>query len=115
MDLLSNSVEKLEMVKLNKEEGTELSKEVVDALVEHSKRGNAAAQFTLAQYYLTNNDATSSLGLFKQSAALGYSQAQYQLAVMYYEGISVETDPVSLNMCSGENVLNHSLPSLVKL
>ncbi len=96
MDLLSNSVEKLEMVNLNKEQDAEISKEVLDALVEHSRRGNAAAQFTLAQYHLSNgDDLNTALTLFKQSAASKYSQAQYQLAVMYYEGIGVETDPVS--------------------
>ena len=95
MDLLSKSVDRLEVVQLNPNNETEVSKEILDNLLEHSSRGNPAAQFTLAQHYLNNSEAAKALVLFEQSAASGYNQAVYQLAVMYYDGIGTDSDSVS--------------------
>ena len=96
MDLLSKSVEKLELVPVERQDDTEISKEVLENLLEHSSRGNNAAQFTLGQYHLSKGEEQRAVTLFQASADSGYGQALYQLAVMYYDGIGVKSDAVRI-------------------
>lgn len=95
MDLLSKSVEKLQLISLSESRDiTEkhITKEWIEDLTEHSSRGNPVALFSLAQYYLQNNNNDQAIIYFHDAASKGNGQAMYQLAVMYYEGIRVEPD-----------------------
>lgn len=94
MDLLSKSLEKIEQVE--DKDDADLSKDTMDKLLEHSERGHPAAQFTLAQYYLKNNDTAKALSLLEQSSSSSCAQAKYQLAVLYYDGVGVDIDAVRI-------------------
>ncbi len=62
------------------------------------------AQFTLGQYYFSREAYTEALGYFERAIASPTeerSQAQYQLGVMYYDGLGVQPDMVSVCTCSG--------------
>lgn len=63
-------------------------------------------QFSLGQYYFTKKDYSNALKYFEKAASVRREsgtgtnhfslQAKYQLGVMYFDGLGVPVDPVSL-------------------
>ncbi len=60
--------------------------------------GASEAQFTLGQYYFTRGLYTEALGYFERAIDTedSWGQAKYQLGVMYYDGLGVQLDMVTL-------------------
>ena len=56
--------------------------------------GSADAQFSLGQYYYSRGDYEMAVQHFQHAEASGSSQASYQLAVMFYDGLGTQQDPV---------------------
>lgn len=77
---------------------TELFKPAVGA--------DPGVQFTVGQYHFSQQDYATALKYFEKAAGVrkakatgdGHfsSQAKYQLGVMYFDGLGVKEDPVSL-------------------
>lgn len=89
-DLLSKSVEQLQRADIDVNVCLDL-----ESLKFNCAQGHGPSQFTLAQHYLQQQDLEQAIPLFEQAAASGYTQAIYQMAVMYYDGIGVEVNTVS--------------------
>lgn len=90
-DLLSKSVEQLQKADIDVATSVDL-----ETLKFNSSQGHGPSQFTLAQYYFQQDDLEKAVPLFHQAATSGYTQAIYQMAVMYYDGLGVEVDTVSI-------------------
>ena len=58
--------------------------------------GSAEAQFSLGQYHLSQQNYAEALRYFEMAEKGGSTQARYQLGVMYYDGLGVKENPVSL-------------------
>ena len=56
--------------------------------------GSADAQFSLGQYHYSQGDYKTAVQHFQHAEASGSSQASYQLAVMFYDGLGTQRDPV---------------------
>ena len=53
------------------------------------------AQFSLGQYHYSHGYHKEAMRYFEVAEKAGNMQAKYQLAVMYYDGIGVQEEPVS--------------------
>lgn len=58
--------------------------------------GSAEAQFSLGQYHFSQQNYAEALRYFEMAEKGGSTQARYQLGVMYYDGLGVKENPVSL-------------------
>ena len=56
--------------------------------------GSPDAQFSLGQYHFSQGSYETALHYFKAAEHAGSNQARYQLAVMLYDGLGTEQDPV---------------------
>ena len=66
-----------------------------------SLAGGGEAQFTLGQYFFSIGAYQDALSYFERASKVdspnnGWSQAKYQLGVMYYDGLGVQEDMVRL-------------------
>lgn len=66
--------------------------------------GITEAQFSLGQYHFSQQSYADAMKYFEMAQQGGSTQAQYQLGVMYYDGLGVQEDPVSLRQCSEQVV-----------
>lgn len=96
MDLVSQSVEKLQPLPSGRDTEPPKETERLHMLVEYSERGNKEAQFSMGQYYLRQGQIPAAMQYLRQAEQANSGQARYQLAVMYYDGVGVEADAVSI-------------------
>lgn len=65
-------------------------------IIAHAHKGNAFAQFALAQMYengyLVAKDFVKAFIWYEKSALKGYSEAQFHLALIYDKGMGIEQD-----------------------
>lgn len=69
--------------------------EWLENMEELCQRGNGHAMFTVGQYYEQQGNQEKALQYYHEAEAKGDTQARYQLAVAYYDGIGVTADLVS--------------------
>ncbi|BAS67271.1 tetratricopeptide repeat protein [Bathymodiolus septemdierum thioautotrophic gill symbiont] len=81
-------------IKQQSEQSTLSASKLLTQLKKDAKRGNARAQFSLANMYYhgisTNQDVKLALYWYTQVAELGYPSAQFNLGNFYYEGIGTQ-------------------------
>ena len=68
----------------------------LENMEELCQRGNAQAMFTLGQYYKRQGNQETALRYYREAEAKGDTQARYQLAVAFYDGIGETADLVSI-------------------
>ena len=96
MDLVSQSLEKLQPLPSGPEKTRAEITDRLQTLIEYSDRGNREAQFSVGQHYLQEGKLPLAVKYLKRAEQGDNNQARYQLAVMYYDGLGVEADPVSV-------------------
>ena len=72
------------------------SPEWLDYMRDRSERGDFQAHFSLGQHHYEKKEYTKALSYFNMADNKGNIQATYQLAVMYYDGLGVPENHVSL-------------------
>lgn len=75
--------------------GDEKSDRWLENMEELCQRGNGQAMFTLGQYYERQGNQETALRYYHEAEAKGDTQARYQLAVAYYDGVGETADLVS--------------------